>query len=360
MSSFSNPKINPFQGYFLCMCASLALSQIAGIVSLLEAAKRDSAISAIFGSIAYFLYAFWIYRIVSKQTPNHSFLEVLERKTGGVIAWAVKGWISLFLFCELFVNHKNIVTWVKSMILPFTPIWAISLPLLLVCSYLAVKGIKPIAISYSILLPAILVLVIFMAVFTLKYRHTDLLLPLFSEGARPILNGTVITLRGGMELFLLLLLTPHIEGRFQWKHLVMVVSVVSFFYINTTIGLLATFGPYEAGRQRFPLFTQWRLVKISSFVEHLDFLSMYQWLSNVAIVISLGLFLLGELLTSKQKHKKVLILAFTATLFICSELHLNDSVFLALVNSYFFPLSAISVLCWTVIATLVTRKGGAS
>lgn len=43
------------------------------------------------------------------------------------------------------------------------------------------------------------------------------------------------------------------------------------FIINGILSLLTTFGPAEAAKQRFPLFTQWRLVSISSFVEHLDF-----------------------------------------------------------------------------------------
>lgn len=82
MSSFSNSKINVFHGYFLCISAMFTLSQISGVVILIEDAKRDAFISAIFGCMAYFLYAYLIYRIVKNQTPNQSFLDLLERKMG--------------------------------------------------------------------------------------------------------------------------------------------------------------------------------------------------------------------------------------------------------------------------------------
>ncbi|NOU72700.1 GerAB/ArcD/ProY family transporter [Paenibacillus sp. LMG 31458] len=360
MSTFSNPKINPIHGCILCMSGTLALAQISGAIIIIEQAKRDAFVSSIIGCIAYLLYAFWIFKIVNNQAPNQSFLDVLELKMGSLIAWAVKSWIALYLICELFVIDKNVVTWVKSFFLPFTPIWAISLPLLIVCAYLAVKGIKSIAISFSVLMPAILLLILFMAVFTFKYRHFDLLLPLFSEGMRPILEGATTTVRAGMELFLLLLLKPHTEGTFKWKHFVALVSVISFFFINAVMSVLTIFGTYEASKQRFPLFTQWRLVRISSFLEHLDFLSIYQWLCSTAILISLGLFLIGDLLTSKQRHHKIAIVTCTTALFIGVELQINDSNFLAFTKYYFYPISTLSILCWTALAYFTTRKRGLS
>ncbi len=360
MSLFSNSKINPFHGYFLCMSGTFSLSQISGIVILLEQAKRDALISSILGCIGYFFYTYWIYRIVRNLPPNQSFLDILERKMGKLVAWAVRWWIALYLFCELFVVHKNIVIWVKSMFLPFTPIWAISIPLLMVCTYLAIKGIKPIAISFSIFIPALLLLVVFMAVFTFKYRHYDIILPLFSEGVRPILEGTATVFRGCMDLFLLLLLSPYIQGQYKWKHFAAFWSLISIIIINSAAGLLTTFGPYEASKQRFPLFTQWRLVNISSFLEHLDFLSMYQWLSNTAVLISLGMFLFGDLLASKPLSKKIVILAFTTSLFICVELRINDTDFLYFTKTYFYPLSALSILFWTVLASFTSRKRGLS
>ncbi|CAG7638917.1 endospore germination permease [Paenibacillus allorhizosphaerae] len=360
MSSFSNPKINPLHGYILCMSGTFSLSQISGPIILMEQAKRDAFVSSILGCIAYCLYAFWICRILNNQAPNQSFLDILELKMGSFITWAVRCWIALYLLSELFVVHKNVVTWVKSMIIPVTPIWAISLPLLIVCAYLAVKGIKPIAISFAILFPAFLILGMFMNVLTLKYRHFDLLLPLLSEGARPILEGAATTFRVGLELFLLLLISPHIQGHFKWKHFVVIVSIISFFIISTVVSMLTTFGPYEASKQRFPVYTQWRLASISSFMEHLDFLSMYQWLSSAAIIISLGLFALGDLLTSKQLPKKIAILILTTALFIGVEFQINDSDFLTFTKYYFYPLSTLSILCWTVFAYITTRKKGVS
>jgi spore germination protein KB len=358
MSTFSNPKINPLHACILCMSGTLALGQISGSIVIIEQAKRDAFVSSIIGSIVFLAYAFWIYKIVNKLPPNQSFLDVLELKMGSMIAWVLRFWIALYLICELFIIEKNVVIWVKSFFLPFTPIWAIALPLLMLCAYLAVKGIKPIAITYSVLIPLIVFLIVFMAVFTFKWRHLNLLLPLFSEGTRPIVEGTITTIRTSMALFLVLLLKPHTEGTFKWKHFVLLLSVISLFFINAAMSVLTIFGPYEASKQRFPLFTQWRLVRISSFVEHLDFLSIYQWLCSTTILISVGLFLIGDLLTSKHRHNKIAIGICTTILFIGVELQINDTNFLAFTKNYFYPLSTLSILCWTAIAYMTTRKRG--
>ncbi|WP_308634908.1 GerAB/ArcD/ProY family transporter [Paenibacillus silvisoli] len=358
MASFSNPKINPFHGYFLCLSGMFSLAQISGINIMIEQAKRDAVISSVFGSVAFFLYGYWIYRIVRKQPPNQTFLEMLERRAGRLTAGILKLWIALYLCCELVVIHKNNVTWIKSMILPFTPIWAISLPMLLVCAYLAIKGIKPISITFAVLIPAIMILLVFMAVFTHKYRHYDLLRPFFSEGTMPILLGTVTTFRTGLIWFFLLLLSPHINGRYKWKHIALVMAMIALFYINSVIGFIASFGPYEAAKQRFPLFTQWRLVSISGFVEHLDFLSMYQWLSSSAIFISTCMFLFGRLLAAKPLGHKIAVTVFSAVLFIIIELRINDTDFLAFSRTYYYPISTISILCWTLIASIITTRRG--
>lgn len=51
-------------------------------------------------------------------------------------------------------------------------------------------------------------------------------------------------------------------------------------------------------------YEQWRLVKLGNYIEHVDFLSVFQWLAGASIRISLSQFLLTDLFPfQKTKHR---------------------------------------------------------
>ncbi|MFR9721672.1 hypothetical protein ACL00X_20305, partial [Aeromonas diversa] len=71
--------------------------------------------------------------------------------------------------------------------------------------------------------------------------------------------------------------------------------------LGPTIGAIAEFGPFVAAKQRYPAFEEWRLVSIGRYIEHLDFLSVYQWFVGAFIRLSLLCFLTPDVLQISNK-----------------------------------------------------------
>ena len=57
--------------------------------------------------------------------------------------------------------------------------------------------------------------------------------------------------------------------------------------MGPTIGAITEFGPIEAAKQRYPAYEEWGLGSIGRFIEHFDFLSIYQWLTGAFIRVGL-------------------------------------------------------------------------
>ncbi|AZN38623.1 GerAB/ArcD/ProY family transporter [Paenibacillus albus] len=356
MSQFSNPKISSLHATLFCINEITTLAQVSAFAILPSIAKRDAVISCAIGLIAYWCYTLWLFTILNKQTPGRSFLDALASKIGPVAAGILKGWILLYLVCEAFIICRGYIVFIKTMILPATPVWAITLPTLMLSVYLSLKGIKPLAIMITILTPAIVFMFLLQSVFTIRFDHFELLLPLFSEGWQPILHGALIPFRCGVDAFVLLLIVPQIQGRVKLSHLVASILYVTILLLNTTVSILTTFGPYEAIKQRYPSYMQWRLVRISSFIEHVDFFAMFQWTAMDIVMLALAMWIIMNLFFKKDLHQRIGSLTLAAILLVGMELHIGDEAF-AVLRNYYYPISTISVLCWTAIAQLTTRKG---
>jgi len=359
MSHFSNNKITTLQAYILYLAVAGSMLSFISVHLLLNMSKRDAFASSVIGSLLFLIYSFWLFRLLKSQRSGRSFIMDLEQSLGRLIVKGIKIWIAIFLLIEMFLINYHETTLVKSMVISYTPEWAIALPFLFTCAYLAVKGIKPIAIFASILFPAIIVFYLLQSLFTAKIAHYSLLLPLFSEGIFSILEGAALIFSNMAHLFILMLITNHTQGSFRWKPFGAIILLTIFSVINATVSLITTFGAFEASQQRFPIYSLWRLVRISSYVEHMDFLILFQNLSSTIVTIALDLFLVSNILEFKNLYKKIVVIIVTIFLIATVMIHLNDQDIILVTKRYFFPFSALSILCWTALAQFaVSKRGG--
>ncbi|MDV2887964.1 spore gernimation protein, partial [Alkalihalophilus pseudofirmus] len=54
---------------------------------------------------------------------------------------------------------------------------------------------------------------------------------------------------------------------------------------------------------RYPAYEEWRLVQVGKYIRHVDFLSIYQWLSGAFVRVSISLLLLIDLLPASHNKK---------------------------------------------------------
>lgn len=117
------------------------------------------------------------------------------------------------------------------------------------------------------------------------------------------------------------------------------------------------FGPAEAATQRYPAYEEWRLATIGRFIEHLDFLSIYQWLTGAFVRIGFILFIVIELLGLAKQKKKVMETIAPAFIFCTLPLFLiNDNIFIELKGKYFLISTGLLFFLLAFIFNVILRK----
>lgn len=86
---------------------------------------------------------------------------------------------------------------------------------------------------------------------------------------------------------------------------------------------------------------------MGEYVEHVDFFSIYQWLSGTFIRVCLSIFLLGELWNLKKRRWFPMLLG-TIAMLVAILLPISDMAFLDLLGKFYLP-----SFCIFTIATLI-------
>jgi hypothetical protein len=132
--------------------------------------------------------------------------------------------------------------------------------------------------------------------------------------------------------------------------------------IGPTVGAIAEFGPAEAARLRYPAYEEWRLVVIGRYIRHLDFFSIYQWLSGAFVRISMTMYIIAEMIVgdnSPRKRHACLLFLLAVNVFIAA-LHISDELYYTFLSQYYLPgslmFSTSVLLILFILAVLYKRK----
>lgn len=201
----------------------------------------------------------------------------------------------------------------------------------------------------------------YVAIVNIQVKDYSLILPFLEHGISPVFKGIVYPASGFIEILLLLFIQQHFKSKLKWYHLAIMLFILTGLTLGPLLGAIVEFGPMEAARQRYPAYEEWGLVKIGRFIEHMDFLSIYQWLTGTFIRVSLLLFIASDILNISGHRKKIWLFMFFPFFFICLiVISLEDSLFLhlngneVLIITFFFFLS-LSIL-FGAIALISRRK----
>ncbi|WP_369404961.1 GerAB/ArcD/ProY family transporter [Piscibacillus salipiscarius] len=200
---------------------------------------------------------------------------------------------------------------------------------------------------------------IFVATTNMPNKDYSLLLPVFVDGFRPMLTGMIFTTACILEVFMILFLQHKIKNKINYVGLVIVTLFLILLGLGPVMGGIAAFGPDAVIKERFPAYIQWQLVSIGRFIEHLDFFSIYQWLSGALIRISLTLYVLAEVLQIDDKKKRRRFLLVVGSLIvIVTLLPINDLLFVSFIKNIYLPFNLIFLsLLSLILFILIVIKG---
>ncbi|MGN7356362.1 GerAB/ArcD/ProY family transporter [Paenibacillus sp. SAF-054] len=355
----NSTKVSVTQICLLLMLMNGLTSHVVINPMVLDASGRDAWISVLFTTVLLvpwtLLLAFFM-----KRSNQQKLQPWIAERTNPVISWILVAPMIVHLYLIGGVTLYHTSSWTISNYLPATPKIVLIATLAFVCFYTAKLGINSIAIGAGILLPIVVVLGFFVAIANGSEKNFSMLTPVLEHGLYPPIHGMVYVGGGFVEMLVLLTMQHRIKSKVKPWQMVVYGLIISYITLGPVIGAITEFGPAEAAKQMESPYEQWRLVKIGEYVEHVDFLSVYQWLAGASVRISLAQFLLAEMLPFKNRvMADRFILAVTFSYILIAMFPISQDTYYETMYHYYFPITLFSSLLLSLIwfgITFLPRK----
>jgi spore germination protein KB len=342
-------KISFFQVCMIFMLMNGLTNHVIVNPMLLDTSGRDAWISVLLAGL---LFLPWCALLVvfMKRSGQQKLQPWLASKTNNVVSWIIVIPICLQLFLIGWSTVLHSATWTIANYMPSTPKFALVIVLCLACHFYATSGLRMIAISAGILLPVVIALGYFVSFSNTPQKDFTLLQPILEHGWQPAINGMLYAGGGFIELVMIMAVQHRVKAGVRvWKIAILAVLLV-YITLGPIIGGITEFGPEEAAKQSESPYEQWRLVKLGNNIEHVDFLSVFQWLSGAIIRISFVQFLLGELLPfSNPRQRNWFILFVTISYMALSMLPLEKYTVYLWMYRFYFPISFVVALFVSIV-----------
>ncbi len=257
---------------------------------------------------------------------------------------------AIYLMILAAFTMREALLWINTTFLPKTPIVFLLVIYSALIIFLVASGLQTIVIVNVFVLFGVVTFGFLVAFVNLQVKEYELLRPFFEHGFKPVLMGSIYPASGYIELLLILFLQHRISNRIKWHHFAIMLLIITGLTMGPLVGAITEFGPSEASKQRYPPYEEWGLATIGRFIEHIDFFSIYQWLTGAFIRVGLILYICSELFNISEDKKKVWKYIAPPFFFIClSLILLRDNLFLKINGSYFL----MSTLLFFFILSLI-------
>lgn len=357
--------LNVWQLLCIVMLSVGLTNHVLVIPILLEATHRDAWIATVGALLILPLWLPFLYFVI-KQTHGQQLFDWLKTQYSRAVAYLFAFVSTVFLLVHSFVTLNDTVTFTTSSYLTATPRWVLIIVIVALCFYNADRGIHSIANTALFILTFVTIFGFFVMFSTMPHKDYSLLKPMLEHGWEPVVQGMIYAGSGYTEVIMLLFLSHRLPKSFSMKALAVIAILTGSLSIGPTIGAIAEFGPEQATRLRYPAFEQWRMINLGTYIEHVDFLSIYQWLSGAFIRISLFTALIVELFPVKDRQTRRWILTVVYIAIILPSLApISDEQFLHFVKYVVLPSSLIFSLAMSVVLSALgglayfkRKKGG--
>ncbi|MEK4627472.1 endospore germination permease [Solibacillus sp. FSL R7-0682] len=341
---------------FLSMTVIGLKNHVTIIPSLLNGAGRDAWMSVIVATILlipWLLLLLFIQKKLGDKSLRANLLENYPR-LGKVFIYVTVFYLLLMAAFTL----RETLQWVAITFLVETPVLLLFFFFAIICLVFAMSSILSITMVNVIVLCGVLVLGFLVAFVNIPVKDYMLLLPFLEHGVTPVLKTVLFPASGFVELLLFIFIQHHFKSKLKFRHLLLMLFLLFGLTLGPLIGAITEFGPTEAANQRYPAFEEWRIAAIGSFIDHIDFFSIYQWLTGAFVRIGFILYVVIELLDLTGNKKRIWSTVAPAFIFCTLPLFLlQDSIFIKLKGQYFLISTCLFLFILSfLIALLLKRK----
>lgn len=350
-------KISVSQVFYIFLLSTGLSNHVLVIPLLIDAAGRDAWISVLIGyliSIPFLL----ILLYVMKNLKNISLFDWLKSTYSAAFSRIIATLIAIYLLIVGWITLKETVTWTHETYLLNTPVLVIGLSILASSIYISYGKINVIAICAGVLLPLVIVLGCFVAIGTIPAKDYSFITPVLVENTWwDVGKGSIFVFGSLVELVLLVILQDRVSKRIKFPHLLLLSLFLIILTLGPLLGSMAVFGPEEVERLRYPAFLQWRILSIGTYFNHLDFLSIYQWLSGSFIRLALILYLITKVFEMQSKKGRIVIQSVICVLYLVFiSIPISDEQLAFFLRKYFYSGSSIFAVMVLLILAIFIKK----
>ncbi|MFF2885581.1 endospore germination permease [Paenibacillus sp. NPDC057967] len=351
-------QISTWLSFSILILSAGLVSHVMAIPVILGVSGRDSWVAVLVAAPIFLIWIFLIFGIV-RALKGQRLPDWIDRQFGIVPAWMFRLSAVVVLFISGSYTLHDTSMWTVTTYMQQTPLPVIIVAAALISMMAAYGGIKSIAMTASILLPLVLLLGYFVMSSNMKFKDYSRLLPAFENGWQPVGSGLIYVLAALLEAWILLLYQHELKSKLRWWHVLLLGLFLVSMTLGPTIGAIAEFGPAEAAKQRHTAFEQWKLLTLGTLFQHVDFMSIYQWLCGAFARVSITLYLIVDMLDVRRPRKRLVVLSIvTLAMIVLSMLPWRDDETLAYLQYIHFPALLIYVVGITLllgIASLISR-----
>jgi len=330
-------KINIIQLFAIFLLSMGLTNHVIVIPFLINAAGRDAWISVIIGYIFTLLFSLLLL-YVTRKFQSVSIFEWISSTYSRLLSRVIAFLLFIYLTITGFITLKETVLWINETFLFNTPVVVVSLFILTASIYISYGKINVIAICAGVVLPFVIIFGLFVAIGTIPDKNFTLITPVLVEnGWKEVIHGSLFAFGSAIELILLIFLQHRVDRELKFLHILLLIIFLSILTVGPLLGSISTFGVEEAGKLRYPAFFQWRILGIGNYFNHLDFFSIYQWLSGAFIHISMILYMITLPFDIKKKKQRFYIQAFICVIYlIVITLPISNEEFFTFLSRFYY------------------------
>lgn len=254
-------------------------------------AAQDGWIVIIFVTLLACLQVFLI-TTLAKMFPNDSFLTYCSKIVSRPLAFLISAGFIVKIIITIALELRFFGEIIKQTLLYHTPLYVVFIAMVMVCGYVAAKGIEARARTGELLLPVLLIPIVFVFVLASFNVSFSNLQPVFSATPGEIAEAVYYCGYSYSGIEFLLLVFPYLNNpKRARKASLHAVLFIGLLMILITVVTIAQFGPVDVIRQQWPVLSMMSLIDFpGAFIERQDALIMSFWIISVFAIVNAGMF----------------------------------------------------------------------
>ncbi|KYP82018.1 GerAB/ArcD/ProY family transporter [Ferroacidibacillus organovorans] len=304
------------------------------------------------------LAALFVVFLLQRSVAKRNWLESLDETLTPYLTMPLALALSCYFLLQTALNAREFSETIITTVLPATPTSIIILLLLLTVFYYAMAGYEGLT-RVSILLGGVMLVgLIVLTLLPMTWFRRELLFPILGNGPLALAKSGFRNTGEFPQLLLIMILAATLRNH---KHTLRVgIMSISFSAVIMSVVLLVFIGTFASavtGTVPFPMYQLARVIYVGRYVQRLESVFVFLWISAAVIKLGFGLWLTGYLYAHafRMPLYRPLLPMFIVLIYVLAFLPPDLPTVQMLYANYFEKYSWIVTLALPVGLALIAR-----